>query len=93
LTFATPADASAFEPTVVDTAGAANLSPRRSTLASIPGSILLTGTIAGSDGFYVIDVVAVKGSTVMRIEYANDAALTGPRDILIRPASEQYAVA
>jgi hypothetical protein len=93
LTFATPADASAFEPAVVDAAGAANLSPRKSTLASIPGSTLLTGTIAGSDGFYVIDVIAIKGSTVMQIEYANDAALTGLPDILTRSASEQYAVA
>jgi hypothetical protein len=93
LTFNTPADAAAFLPAIVDNAGASNLSPRKSTLAGIPGSILLTGTIAGSDNFYVTDVLARKGSTVMMIEYSNDAAPVGLPDVVTRSALQQYSLA
>jgi hypothetical protein len=90
LTFASPADAAGFEPTAIDNVDAQ--SPSRSTLSSIPGSVLLTGTKADSDGFYEIDVVAVKGSTLMVVEYANDATPAGVPDVLSSSAAEQYAL-
>jgi hypothetical protein len=73
LTFASPADAAGFESAATSNSGAADQAPSRSTLASIPGSVLLTATKADSDGFYEIDVIAVKGPTLMVVEYANDA--------------------
>jgi hypothetical protein len=91
FTFASPADAAGFEPVIEGTGGANGLAPVKSTLPSIPGSVLLTATKAGSDGFYVIDVVAVKGDTVMIIEYSNDAALQGVPDVLSTSATQQYS--
>jgi hypothetical protein len=92
FTFASPADASGFTPQVLGNVGAATLSPTTSRVSSIPGSILLTGTKKGSDGFYVIDVVAQKGPTIMAIEYSNDSAPTGVPDVLNTSASQQYAL-
>jgi hypothetical protein len=88
LTFASPADAAGFEPTAIESSDAN--SPSRSTLSSIPGSVLLTGTKAGSDGFYVIDVIALKGPTLMVVEYANDATPAGVPDVLHGSATQQY---
>jgi hypothetical protein len=90
FTFASPADAAGFEPVIVGTGNANDQSPVRSTLPSIPGSVMLTATKPDSDGFYVIDVVAVKGDTVMIIEYSNDAALQGVPDVLNTSATQQY---
>jgi hypothetical protein len=91
LTFASPADASGFEPALIEYVGSADLSPKRSTLGSVPGSVLLTATKAGHDGFYLIDVVAIKGPTVMAVEYANDATPSGVPDVLLAAATQQYA--
>jgi Domain of unknown function (DUF4190) len=90
LTFSSPADAAGFEPALITNAGSANLAPVKSTLGSIPGSTLLTSTKAGSDGFYVIDLFAIKGSTVMVIEYANDGPPNGVPDVLRTSAIQQY---
>jgi hypothetical protein len=92
FTFASSADASGFVPQVLGNSGAANLSPTRSTLTSLPGSVVLTGTKAGSDGFYLIDVVAQKGSTIMAVEYSNDSVPTGIPDVLSTSSSKQYAL-
>jgi hypothetical protein len=92
LTFASPADASGFAPQILGNAGAANLSPTRSSLNSIPGSVVLTSTKAGSDGFYLIDVITQKGPTIMVVEYSNDSAPTGVPDVLSTSASKQYAL-
>jgi hypothetical protein len=92
LTFASSAAASAFQPRELGQVGAASLSPTRSTLSSIPGSVVLTSTKAGSDGFYLIDVIAQKGSTIMDVEYANNSIPTGIPDILRTSASKQYAL-
>jgi hypothetical protein len=91
FTFGSPADATGFEPHVLANAGAAYLSPTRSSLSSIPGSVMLTGTKAGPDGFYLLDVIAVKGATLMEVEYANDARITDVPDVLSMSASLQYA--
>ena len=37
---------------------------------------MLTGTKAAPGGFYIIDVIAIKGATIMEVEYANDEPLT-----------------
>jgi hypothetical protein len=92
LTFASSADASGFEPLVLENAGAASLSPTKSSLSSIPGSVVLTSAKTDSNGFYYIDVEAQKGSTVMLVEYANDSAPTGIPDVLSTSASKQYAL-
>jgi hypothetical protein len=92
FTFATAADASGFEPPVLGNFGAANLSPTRSSLSSIPGSVVLTGTKAGSDGFYLIDVVVQKGPTIMVVQYSNDSPPTGVPDVLSTSASKQFAL-
>jgi hypothetical protein len=92
LTFASAADASGFAPQVLGSVGAASLSPTRSSLSSIPGSVLLRGTRAGSDGYYVIDVVTQKGPTIMVVEYSNDSAPRGVPDVLSTSASKQYAL-
>jgi hypothetical protein len=92
MTFASAADASGFAQQVLGNVGAANLSPTRSSLSSIPGSVVLTGTKAGSDGFYIIDVEAQKGATIMVVEYSNESAQTGVPDVLSTSASKQYAL-
>jgi hypothetical protein len=92
FTFASSADASGFASQVLGNVGAATLSPTRSSLSSIPGSVVLTGTKSGSDGYYIIDVVAQKGATIMAVEYSNNSALTGVPDVLSTSASEQYAL-
>jgi hypothetical protein len=91
FTFGSSADATGFEPHVLANAGAAYLSPTRSSLSSILGSVMLTGTKAGPDGFYLLDVIAVKGATLMEVEYANDARITDVPDVLSMSASLQYA--
>jgi hypothetical protein len=91
FTFGSPADATGFEPQILATAGAAYLSPTRSSLSSIPGSGMLTGTKAGPDGFYLLDVIAVKGATLMEVEYANNARITDVPGVLSMSASLQYA--
>ncbi len=90
LTFASPADAAGFEPAAIANSDASGQAPSRSTLSSIPRSVLLTATKADSDGFYVIDVIAIKGPTLMVVEYANDATPAGVPDVLSMSATEQY---
>jgi hypothetical protein len=92
FTFPSSADASGFLPQVLGNAPAADLAPTRSSLSSIPGSVVLTGTKAGSDGFYLIDVLAQKGPTIMAVEYSNNSAPTGVPDVLSTSASKQYAL-
>ncbi len=91
FTFASPVDAAGFEPEDLANAGAAGLSPTRSSLSSIHGSVVLTGTKAAPGGFYIIDVIAIKGATIMEVEYANDEPLSGVPDVLSTSASLQYA--
>jgi hypothetical protein len=71
--------------------GAASLSPTRSTMASIPGSIVLTSTKAGTDGFWVSDVFAQKGKYLMMVEYANDSAIGSLPSALTQAALNQYS--
>ena len=49
-------------------------------------------TKAGSDGFYLIDVFAQKGPTIMDVEYADNSAPTGIPDVLSTASSKQYAL-
>ncbi len=91
FTFASPADASGFERQIVGNVQAANLSPTMGSLTSIPRSVMLRGTKADSFGDYYIDVVALKGATVMVVEYSNDRPPTGVPDVLRTSASQQYA--
>jgi hypothetical protein len=91
LAFESATDASHFVPAILLNVGAASLAPTRSTLSTIPGSTVLTSTKAGSDGFYVIDIVAQKGNIVMVLEYANDSAPTGVPTVLSTSAQDQYS--
>ncbi len=92
LTFASSTDASGFQPQALGKVGAAGLPATRSSLSSIPGSVVLTSTKAGSDGFYLIDVVAQKGPTIMDVEYSDNSAPTGIPDVLSTATSKQYAL-
>ena len=90
FTFETPADASAFLGAVVQVAPAASLAPKWTTLLSLPGSTVLTSTKAGSDGFYVTDVMAQKYNHVMVLEYANDSPPNGMPPALASAVHAQY---
>jgi hypothetical protein len=92
LTFASSADASGFQPQALAKAGAARLAPARSSFSSIPGSVVLTSTKAGYDGFYLTDVVAQNGPTIIDIEYASNSAPTDIPDVLSSAVSKQYAL-
>jgi hypothetical protein len=61
-----------------------------SSLSTIPGSTL-TSTKADSDGFFIMDVVAQEGDTVMVVEYANDWAPHGRTSIHSTSAKAQFA--
>jgi hypothetical protein len=92
LTFASSADASGFLPQALEKAGAASLAPTRTSLSSIPGSVVLRSSKAGSDGFYLIDVIAPNGPTIMELEYASNLAPTGIPDVLSTATAKQYAL-
>jgi hypothetical protein len=92
FTFSSPANAAGFEPAVVENSGASGLAPVKSTLDSIRGSTVLTSTKADSDGFYTIDVIAIKGPTVMVVEYANDAPPAGIPTVLSASAMQQFSL-
>ena len=69
--FHSPAEAKAFESTGVSQSGAASLSPETKAIPGIKGSTALVSTTAGSDGFYLVDTWAVRGSLVMELVDAN----------------------
>jgi len=91
LTFDSTADATRFVPLSILNATATSLSPTHSTLSAIPASAVLSATKAGSDGFYYTDVVALKGNTIMMLEYADDSPYSGVPDVLTTAAEAQYA--
>lgn len=84
-------DASAFERILMQNIGTAKLSPTRSTIGSIPGSVVQAGTKAGSDGFFLVDALAQKGADLMVVEYSNLVAPSGTPPVLASAASAQYA--
>lgn len=85
------ADVAGFAQILTKNIGTAKLSPTRTTIGSIPGSVVLTGTKAGSDGFFLIDALAPKGADLMVVEYSSLAAPSGLPPILASIASAQYA--
>jgi hypothetical protein len=90
-TFASPADATAFLNALVQQAPATSLSPTTTSIASIPGSTVLTSTKAGSDSFYLTDVIAQKNDTVLFVEYANDSPPNGMAPAFTSVVDAQYA--
>jgi hypothetical protein len=91
--FASPVGATSFEPTALSLVGANALNPKRNILGSIPGSTVVEGSRPGSDGFYLVDVVARSGSAVMVVEYADDSAPPlGVPEVLWLAATDQYAL-
>jgi len=88
--FASSADALLFEPEVLSIVGAATLEPRSAALSAVPGSVVLISSKAGSDGFYLVDVVDVRGQTIMVVEYRQRLTTTGVPQILSTSASVQY---
>ena len=92
LTFPSPADASGFEPALVENRDIGQLSPVKGSFSSIPGSEVLSSTKADLDGFWLIDILAIKGSTLMMVEYANDpaAAPSSVPEVLSQSAIQQY---
>jgi hypothetical protein len=92
LTFGSPADASGIESAIVANVPTSSLSPRTSTLPSLPGSVVLTGTKADPGGYYDIDVIAVKGPDIMGIEYGDVSPITGFPDVISTAVAQQYAL-
>jgi hypothetical protein len=88
--FHSHADASAFEGAASAGWNATSLAPARKTIRAIAGSVVEIGSKAGSDGFYVADAFARKGSSLMIIEYANASKIGGIPPALKASAVSQY---
>ena len=88
--FGSSADAAAFTKAAPAEDGASGLAPVNKALRAIPGSTVVVGTKAGSDGFYLVDAFARKGSTMMMIEYANTVNPHGIPQSLKSVATAQY---
>jgi hypothetical protein len=88
--FASEDGAAAFARVAPQTGLVTELDHTQGTVQSIPGSTLVSSTKAGSDGLYVHQILAQKGTHFMAMEFATPTA--GPLPKFVSDfATQQYA--
>jgi len=88
--FHSAAEATAFESLMMSQSSASALAHVNKTIRAVRGSSAIVSTAAGSDGFYVVDAGAVKGSMLMLLEYSNTSNPSGVPPVVSSSAIEQY---
>jgi hypothetical protein len=88
--FAMPVFADSFAAAEPTSGFITDLDHTQGTMPGIPGSLLVDSTKAGSDGYYVHQVLAQKGIYVFELEYDTETAGPLPTSVATF-AAQQYA--